>query len=75
MPNVMAALEMAKHRAVWLASFGRRRCSNEAKTRNPLKVRRIVRSVEQKLLFNKFLSDCRSIHALVAKIQNDEVVR
>jgi len=31
------ALEMAKHRAVWLASGERRRCSNEGKTQNPLK--------------------------------------
>ena len=31
------AQETAKHRAVWLASAERRRCSNESKMRNPLK--------------------------------------
>jgi len=31
------AQETAKHHAVWLASVERRRCSNEAMERNPLK--------------------------------------
>jgi len=31
------AQETAKHRVAWLAPGERRRCSNEANTRNPLK--------------------------------------
>ena len=40
MSNVMVALPnigLAQRRKVWLASVERRRCSNEAKRRNPLK--------------------------------------
>jgi len=34
----VAAQETAKHRKVWLASGERRRSTNEAKTRNPVKI-------------------------------------
>jgi len=35
--NSVPAQDTAKHRAVWLTSVARRRCSNETNTRNPLK--------------------------------------
>jgi len=42
----IAAQETAKHRAVWLAFSQRRRCSNEAKTRKPLKFARVLQTPE-----------------------------
>jgi len=39
--------ETAKHRAVWLTSIERRRCSNEAKTRNPLKFTGVPQTANQ----------------------------
>jgi len=77
---------------VWLASGERRLCSNESKTRNPLKLAGLPQTnepisaasqpkfaiswghVEEIFLFNNYFSRL-SIHALVAKIQLDKVVR
>jgi len=85
------AQEAAKHRAVWLASGKRRRCSDEAKTRNPLKFAGVpkVSNRSQPLVVRSspYCGDMwrrccylkaffrLSIHALVAKIQPDKVVR
>ena len=52
MPNVMAALLCASAGdgqtlcKVWLASVERRRCGNEAKTRNPLKFAGVLQTNE-----------------------------
>ena len=77
--------------AVWLTPTTRVPCSNAAKTRNSLKFIRVPqtpdpisavsgpkftilrRHVEEVLLLNKFFR--LSIHALVAKIQPNKVVR
>jgi len=87
----VAAQETAKHRAVWLASGLRRRCSNEGKTRNPLKFAGVPQTRQQISAVNKRSSPYSrdmlrryccltsffrlSIHAVVAKIQCDKVVR
>jgi len=76
---------------VWLASVERRRCSNESKTRNPLKFAAVPQITEPISAANgpKFAILCGhveeillfknffplSIHALVAKIQPDIFVR
>jgi len=39
--------DMAKHRAVWLTSVERHCCSNEAKTRNPLKLAGVPQTRQQ----------------------------
>jgi len=77
---------------VWLTSVERHRCSNEAKTRTPLKfagvpqTRQLISAVSRLkftilwghagkiLLCNRFFFRL-SIHALIAKIQPDKVVR
>ena len=80
-----------QRRKVWLTPTTRVPCSNAAKTRNPLKIAGVPqtgkpisavsrpkftilrRYVEEILLFNSFFR--LSIHALVAEIQPDKVVR
>ena len=82
MPNVVAALSntggpSVQRRKVWLTPTTRVPWSNADKTRNPAvsgpKFTILSGHIEEVLLLNKFFR--LSIHALVAKIGPEKVVR